>query len=697
MDTMLYHKRIAIVSHRFFEVLKVQMLSGRSFSGVRANEGAVAVVSDTFWKELYPNRDDFETVTLMIAGMGYPVIGVAAANFAYPPDTAIWLLKQDTDAELADGMDYRVPGGSGFVWLGRLKRGVPLRQFRRELNIYRDRLQEQLLAENPRVGLLGTYSGARRLTNIMASRAAPVMTALAGTAALLVLLSVLLVGSVFSRNALNEQPLSVLLSVLGAPRLLVPSVGLCLSFVSALAGTALGLVLAYTMIAYLNTFKNGPASLLGHVRFAPADGGLVLIVGVVLLAVFTLVGAIPLCVIHKRTDSSSMMQHLRGGATVFQGHRTYVPTLILHMSISVVLILTLFMSARHVLAKIKLDTGLDPDGVTVVDAVSETTQGITESSFFGLLSDLAPQHGAWTVGGINRAPFESGGGTVWILTDTERFLSRQFVVMGESLRALGVSLLAGRMPAPNERNVVLVSQSLARVLARGQGSSIRFEGEENRRTVVGIVGDILTEHTSEPEGRWQVYFPFSHPYRDSPKVVKTTRIVIRDRNLTPDSLRLAITPSLERFGMKPIRLRSLDDIVESSLQTEIFQAVVVLMIAVFGGYLVVQSMYTSFSHYVQNRRKDLALRLAVGAAPLQLSSKVIGQGALIASLGLGLGLAAGIGIWQLGGGIVVGLGRIDGLSIVFTALCAYLISFLGCAIPALHAASVSPHILLRED
>ena len=148
--------------------------------------------------------------------------------------------------------------------------------------------------------------------------------------------------------------------------------------------------------------------------------------------------------------------------------------------------------------------------------------------------------------------------------------------------------------------------------------------------------------------------------------------------------------------MRPIQLRPLEDIVESSLQTELFQAVVVLMIAVFGGYLVVQSMYTSFSHYVQNRRKDLALRLAVGASPLQLSWMVVGQGALVASVGLGLGLATGIGIWQLGGGIVVGLGRIDGLGIVFTALCAYLISFLGCAIPALRAASVSPHVLLRE-
>lgn len=697
VETMLYHKRIAIVSHRFFEVLKVQMIAGRSFSGVGANEGAVAVVSEAFWKELYPNRNDFEAVTLTIAGIGYPIIGVAPTNFVYPLDTAVWLLKQDTDAELADGVDYRVPGGSEFVWLGRLKSGVSLRQFRRDLNIYRDRLQERLLAENPRAGLLGTISGARRLTNIMSSRSAPVVTALAGTAALLVLLSALLVGSVFSRSTLIEQPTSVLLFVLGAPRLLMPRVGLCLSFVSALAGTALGLVLADTMIAYLNTLKSGPSLLLGHVRFAPADGGLVAIVGVVLLAVFTLAAAIPSYVIQKRTDSSSMTRQLRGGATVFHGHRTHVTPLILHMAISVVLILTLFMSARHVLAKINLDIGFDPVGVTVVDAVSETTQGITESSFFGLLSDLAPWHGAWTVGGgINRAPFEPGGVTVWILTDAERFLSRQFVVMGKSLQALGVPLLAGRMPAPNERNVVLVSQSLARVLGKGQGSSIRFEGEENRRTVVGVVGDILTEHTSEPEGRWQVYFPFSHPYRDTPEVVKTTRIVIRAPNLTPDNLKLAITPFLERFGMRPIRLRHLEDIVESSLQTEMFQAVVVLMIAVFGGYLVIQSMYTSFSHYVQNRRKDLALRLAVGATPLQLSSVVVGQGALVASVGLGLGLAAGIGIWQLGGGIVVGLGRIDALGIVFTALCAYLISFLGCAVPALRAASVSPHVLLRE-
>lgn len=696
VETMLRHKRIAIVSRRFFEVLEVRMLAGRSFSEVGANEGAAAVVSEAFWKELHPNRDDFETVTLMIAGIGYPVIGVAPAGFVYPPDTAVWLLKQDTDAELAEGVDHRVPGGSGFVWLGRLKRGVPLRQFRRELNNYRDRLQERLLAENPRAGLLGTISGARRLTSIMASRSAPVVTALAVTAALLVLLSALLVGSVFSRSALIEQPVSVVLSVLGAPRLLVPLVGLCLSFASALAGTALGLVLADTMIAYLDTFKSGPSSLLGHVRFAPADGGLVAIAGVVLLGVFTLAAAIPQYVIQKRTDSSSMTRQLRGGATVFHGHRTHVPPLILHMAISVVLILTLFMSARHVLAKINLDPGFDPAGVTVVDAVSETPQGITESSLFGLLSDLAPRHGAWTIGGINRAPFEPGGNTVWVLTDAERFLSRQFVVMGESLQALGVPLFAGRMPAPNERNVVLVSQSLAKVLGKGQGSSILFEGEENRRTVVGVVGDILAKHASEPEERWQVYFPFSQPYRDTPKVVKTTRIVIRDPNLTPDSLKLAITPVLERFGMRPIQLRPLEDIVESSLQTELFQAVVVLMIAVFGGYLVVQSMYTSFSHYVQNRRKDLALRLAVGASPLQLSWMVVGQGALVASVGLGLGLATGIGIWQLGGGIVVGLGRIDGLGVVFTALCAYLISFLGCAIPALRAASVSPHVLLRE-
>jgi putative ABC transport system permease protein len=274
-------------------------------------------------------------------------------------------------------------------------------------------------------------------------------------------------------------------------------------------------------------------------------------------------------------------------------------------------------------------------------------------------------------------------------------------VSREYFRVMDIPILRGRGFAPEDTmaspHVALISQAFARMYFPNQdpiGTQLTFgfpPDEGVRRGIVGVVGDVRDMDLSKPPGP-MMYVPFAQaPFWGAQVVMKT--------NLGPSSVAVAIRKDVRRIdpNLPVTDVRTMPEILDASAAQPRFRT---LLLAAFGAMALLLSaagIFGVISCSVSQRTREIGIRIALGAQRRDVLREVVGEGARLAAIGLGIGILAALALTRLMAGLLYGVSANDLLTFAGTGAVLFAVAIVACWIPARRAMRVEPTVALRYE
>jgi putative ABC transport system permease protein len=268
-------------------------------------------------------------------------------------------------------------------------------------------------------------------------------------------------------------------------------------------------------------------------------------------------------------------------------------------------------------------------------------------------------------------------------------------------RALGTPLTQGR--AFDERDteaaakVVIINQRLARRLFANSdavGKRLKLVNPEQGadwREIVGVVGEIKYSGLDDP-GEAAIYTPFAQtPFFWSYFMIRTTR--------EPMSISAAVQKAVSSVDEKltAARVLPMEQLVSETVAQPKFTT---LLLAIFAGLALVLAavgIYGVISYSVAQRTREIGIRMALGAQTRDVLKLVVGQGMILALIGVGLGLVAAFAVTRVMSSLLFNVSATDPLTFIVIAVLLALVALVASYIPARRAMRVDPMVALRYE
>ena len=691
--------RVAWVSGDYFRVLRVPVALGRPFvpTDDAAGTAAVAVLSYGYWRRRFGGDVSIVGRNVEIEAMPVTVLGVASRTFTgtSPDRTDLWMplssagLFRPTERWVRDEvLRPRKAFGGSLMLAGRLAPGVTRQQAEAELTLLagsiagtgntppRVRLEDTTFFGGPKGAGTSDYPQ------------------IFGATLLVLLLACANVGNLLlARGAARRREVAVRLS-LGASRARVVRQLLTESLVLALGAGTAGLVLAaFLPQPIVELLSDRPTAL----QLKPDS--LVLAFAVLLSVGAALLFGVAPALHATRTTIGDALKN----APPLPGRAFSLRAVLLtaQVALSVVLLVAAALLLRGVAHARGIDHGFDIEAVTVVSFdVPRTSYDAPRTRQFSrdLEAALAETTGE-PVALTQTVPFGSG-----TIKGSFR-LSRAGGVKEESntvydvspgyFETLGIPLVSGRLlhagDAPG--NAVVVNETLARLLGPPTsvvGRRIHVP-EDNGWNAPGdpeIVGVVRDAHTSEFLAPYPTLY---QPYSGRSVPVVVTR--------APNAAALERVGTAVRRLDPRVRLRSapLTSMVDARLRGTRTFAILASSVGLVALALATVGMFSVFAFWVQQRRHEIGVRMALGATPARVMRGVLRSSAPAIALGLVAGYSAAAAASGLLRSSLFGLSPLDPLAYASVMLLLTAAALLATLVPARRAAAVDPVVALRQE
>jgi len=267
-------------------------------------------------------------------------------------------------------------------------------------------------------------------------------------------------------------------------------------------------------------------------------------------------------------------------------------------------------------------------------------------------------------------------------------------------QALEIPLLRGRLfdarDAASAPHVAVISESLARSRWAGTdpiGATIEFgnmDGDLRPITIVGIVGDTRMYGLERP-ARSTVYVNLEQ------RPAFSTTVVIRSSSDLQPVVAAARRILREMAPDVPPRTRTFEQIYSASLGERHFNLTLVAAFAGTALLLAVAGIYGVMSYTVAQRRREIGVRVALGASRVQVFRVVVGEGIITTATGVLLGVLGALGLTRTVSGLLFGVTPTDPLTFAGVIATLTVVALLACYIPARRAMRVEPIEALRES
>lgn len=701
------------VSPEFFTTLGVGPVIGRSFNESETitpieNHGVI-VLTDAYWRERLNSDPNVLGREIRINGVPRKIVGVLPPGFRFLSSEARLFLP------LTSQLDQRTPkqrhsGGGGTHMIARLKPGATIAEAQSQIDAHNAAVEK----DNPEAKMMVEAGFRSPVVSLHADHVRSIRPTLwlmqAGVFFLLLIGAVNLVNLVLIRASGRAKEMAIR-QTMGASRRHVVTQVMVETVLLTLFGGLLGLIVGAWGIRLLEILGADRLPLGAHIAF---DGWLASIglVGAILLGV---VIAVPIAWFNlsshlanalqseSRTGTiSRATQRVRHGFIIAQIALAFVllaGAMLLGLSLKKVMAVSPGFRADHVLTgQFTIPFGKYPDKsperVAVLDRLLELIGQQPGIAAAGMITNvpLSGDSGKTAVvpKGYVRPPGESAHGHY------------SYGITGDYFSALGIPLREGRFltAADSHRSerVCIVDEDFARRYwpnggAIGQRVSHASDSDEAKMfTIVGIVGAVKQAELTEPEGQGAVYLPFL--YRDAANIFVVTRMSQRPEAFA-DSLRKLVRATDPELAIDD--LRSMDTRIADSL---IVRRSPTLLAAIFAGVallLAAIGTYGVISYAVAQRRREIGIRIALGAQTRQIRTQFLSLGLRLLAAGTILGL---IGAWVAGRAIQSVLFDVPTLQVAIllgTALIMTAVSLVACLIPARRAAHVDPIQALRAE
>jgi predicted permease len=701
------------VSRDFFRVMGASPIRGRTFQPDEQSVGAApsVIVSNAFWKKNL-GGGTLAGKTLKFDNRVFSVVGVMPEGFSYPEGVDLWIPR-----ELEPALTSRT--AHNWAVVGRLADGVTMQQARSEAGAILRRLKAQYGDDMDAVD-----ASVKPLRDFLVGGVRTTLLVLLGASAFLLLIAVANVSNLMLVRLTGRRREIAVRVALGAGRMRLTQQLLAESLVLGIAGGVVGVVLAYWGTAALLTLHPGQLPRLDEVGVS----GSILLFALALSIVTALgIGAVAAVRGAPRDLRGALASGGRTLAGSGSGKLVRDGLVVAQVGLTLVLLAGAGLMARSLLRLLSVDTGFRTEGILVMNvaAPSSDDEGAnvrTRSFEDRLLTRLRSLPEVEMAGGINAFPLQDNayGGTFLVLNRPDevkdfddfnavgKIPSRAghagFLAASDGyFEAMGIPVLRGR--AFSERDapdapitVAVISETLAKRRWPAEdplGKLLWFgnmDGDMRALRVVGVVRDVRSRGLdAEPQ-------PFIYVYsRQRPNRASRFHIAMRVRGDAASVIPVARQALLEVDPTVPPTFHTVEEIVGRSTADRRF---VLFLLGVFGAaalLLAVAGIYSVVSYLVAQRTREIGVRMAFGARATDVARLVVGRSAVLALVGIGVGLAAALVLTRLLASQLYGITATDPVAYAAGAVLLAAVALIASYLPARRATRVDPMVALRAE
>ena len=697
------------VSANFFQTYGVTPALGRPFipgeESVGPGAHPVAILGYGFWQTRFGSDPDILGRTIQMNGHNWEVVGVAPQDFKGPVNFAsipiyVPLMMQQ---EISPGQNLiEARGNNMMTAVARLRDGQTVERAREVLDAFllqlREEYPDQYGTQLGHTLVLQNEAGIHPIfKNAQVGMSAVMMTVVA----LLLLIACVNVANLFLARARDRRrEMGIRLSI-GASRGRIVRQLLTESLVFSVLGGAAGLGLAHLALGILAGVRipmDGPWD------FSIAlDQTALAFTLVISLAAGLLFGMAPALQATNPNTVAAVKGEIDGKAG---RSRTSSVLVVLQMALSVLLLISSGLFLRSLQGATEIDPGFAQPSNLLVASLDPGLQGYDEGrsrEFLDrLLEEAAATPGVTAVGMTDQLPLGIGGSDRGVSVPGYEFAEGELRsimyhrVTEGYLEAMGIRLLEGRTFTRQDDGsgppVLIINQRFAERFWPGEsalGKVVSTAGQD--RSVIGVMETGKYRSLGEAPSEF-MYLPQRELFTSGMSLVARTAADPRNVLRELRSVVRGMDPDLPLFDTQ-----TMEDHMGVALLPARLGGSVLGIFGLLGFTLAAVGIYGVMAYSVSRRRREIGIRVALGADRPRVLKLVLGEGMRLTLVGMGVGLLGAAGAAQLVKGLLYNVSALDPVAFVGVPVVLVAVAALAVFLPARRAASVAPMAALKTD
>jgi predicted permease len=699
-------------SSDFFPLLGVKPVLGRTFAPGEdlVGAGPVALISAGFWQRKFSGTPDVLGKSITLNGKGYTVIGVIPASFHL-------LAPSFRDSELYvpigqwnNNLLLNRGAGLGIHGFGRLKPGVNIEQARADMDAVTRNLAAAYSDDDK-----GISANLVPLKERMVGNVQPFLLVLLAAVGFVLLIACVNVANLLLARSTGRMREFAIRSALGATRTRVVRQLLTESVLLAVAGGALGLLLAAwgtrTGLGVLPTALPRTEEIGLDARVLIFTMGISLLAGV-------LFGLAPALKTAQPDLQATLKEEGRG--TSGTRHRAQGVFVVVEMAMALVLLIGGGLMIRSLTQLWRVDPGFDPRNVltfslalppSMMNASPDAIRANIRTLDDKLASLPGVRAASLTWGAFPLS--EDDERVFWLegqpkpASENDMSWTLDYIVGPDYLKAMGIPLERGRFLSAHDNEhtplVIAIDDVFARKFFPNQdplGGRINIDGFNAPAEIVGIVRHVKQwglDSDDKRELQAQMYLSFMQMADEAMALVPAGMSVVVRSNSEAPALLDSIRHTSEQMSSEQVIYspQTMSEIISASLAAQRFSMILLGVFAALALVLASIGIYGVISYGVGQRTHEIGIRMALGAQPVHIVRLILRRGGMLALAGVALGLASALGLTRLMNSLLYGVRATDPLTFAAVAALLTLVALAACYIPARRATKVDPMVALR--
>jgi len=701
------------VTPSFFTVIAVQPALGRAFNEAEGELGAEQKVILTYdmWQRLFGGAQDAIGKEVRLSGRPYQVVGVMPRGFVF----------LDADIKLITPLAFRPEQKTAYhsnSWhhIGRLKPGATIQQAQAQVDIVKAAILDKMPAIKEMVITAGFHTSVEPLQDVVVRDVRRTLFLLWGGALFVLLIGALNVANLaLVRFSLRAKEIATR-QALGASRGQLLRQFITESILLCGAGAAAGLAISAGLLQTLAWIGGDklPRAYEIHLDALSigASLGIALLVGLVL-------GCLPLLGTLRSNLVAALHDSARSSTSGAAARGVRRSLVVAQVGFAFVLLLSAGLLLASFRALLNVDPGFRSEGVISASTTAPRARYAKDPDLVALadrsLEGMRALPGVSAAGITSSIPFGGDHSDSVIFAEGYQMKPGESVVSPTQVtvspgyfEALGMHLLKGRAFDERDRAdsplTIIVDERLAkkfwgdsdplgrRMFTPDSAEEVAHPGPKTRwRTVIGVVRSVRLESLADFGSTVGTYY---FPYAQSPDNGFTYAVrTAGDPIALAASMRTVLAKVDSDLALYDIRtLTQRAELSLSSRRTALTLAVG------FGGLAVFLSaigIYGVLAYHVTQRRREFGIRMALGSTTGQIVNQVLREAALLAGIGLVIGIAGSVSLQKVIANELFGVSPLEP-GVIAAALAALgAVALVATLVPARRATRVDPMVVLR--
>lgn len=704
------HIEGARVTSSLFPMLGAQAAYGRVFlpeDDVKGKAPAV-ILSHAFWQRRFGADPGVVGRTLTLNDQNLTIVGVLPAGFALNKEvmpTVNGVQRADVFLPLpiADS-DRTNRGGEDYNIFARLKPGVTVAQAQADMDVIAAQMKRQYPENYPANGGL-TLSVVSLLDQVVGDIRRALYVLLGAVGFVLTVACANVANLLLARAAVRQKEIAIRAAV-GAGRGRIIRQLLTESVLLSLIGGLLGLGIALAAVKAMRVYGSANIPRLPELGI---DGRVLAFTFFVSLLTGVVFGLVP-ALRASRVDLNEVLKDGARGSAGAGHHRIRNLLVVAEVALSLVLLIGAGLLIRSYQRIQNASPGFNPRGVLSLRLSLPASRYPTPESVFNFFKQFGERvrqvPGIESVGTNLVLPlsnYTAAWGPITVegyvpKAASELIISNERFVSADYLRTMGIPLVKGRQfderDIKGAQEVAIVNEQFARRFWPNEdaiGKRIQRNGKGPWRTVVGVVRDDK-EVNLENEPLMAVFHPIEQfNIRSRYFVARTTSDPERAIQAVAKEAH-ALDPELPVYDASTMEER-----LYSSLAKRRFAMLLLGVFAAVALTLAVIGIYGVMTYWVNQRRHEIGIRVALGAQQRNILQLVIRQALALVAIGIAIGLAGAFALTRVMASLLFGVSATDALTFVLISLLLGGVALLASYLPARRAAKVDPMIALRYE